>query len=890
MKQIIRILTVLAFISIHSSSSGRTTPDRSTTDWTMQDLLESSRITFISPLRIDVADRAGLCAVSESAVYCILNPGSGWTNELVNPSQSFVFADLDFDPAGNPRIVYFSSVSVEGAYFSEARKTGTLWVSTELSNAYEPSRVGIRITQSGISRICYTDVERYELRLLSENGGGWTDEIIDAECADQALQAFEISRYGSLYALYDDVSGPPESYLKLASHCGEGWTIDSVPDGDPSALCIDFMNNPVLVYLERPELDIRVARWNGSSWSSEIADPYGAESECVDIALDSFDRPHIVFWNMIDPGVTYGFRSDAGWNLEQVSSVSNPTDVSDISIALDSNDHIFITYAIKRAASDYAVVLASRNPQPTPDWTPTPLQSPAPTFTPTNVPSSTPTMTSPPTFTPTPQPPTPTCPGDDDFEPNDTCSQSLSIDEYDYDGMQICRDNEDWFEIVLTDGDRLDTWIYFHHAQGDLNAQLLADDCSTVLFNAASTTDNEHLLYTVNETAHYFMRIYGVDHAQNGYELRYDVICADDYLEPNDSCDDAAHVSIPTQRTLLRMCREDADWFSFDISGGRAILIFLLPGECFLKMRLFDTSCGEMLDYSDTTSGMGLIDFYAENTGRYYLWVDGVESRCPYELQIRYQGPDPTRTPSPTPSSTSTLTQTPTDTPTETPTESPTESPTHTPTLEPTLTPSETATPASSSTPTSTSTPTPSVTPTFTPEFSPTAAPSLTPTHTASPTHTPTYTPSATPTNTRPPTRTATPTPTSTPSPSPTIPPRDLELIMQDRDLESGDRLLLRFTIYNDRYEPLRGDVVIILDIAGMYFSWPSWQSLAEGLDYHTYLLAPISILSDTVLDFTWPDIYGIMNGVYFHGAIFEHGSLEVIGDIDSIEWGYRNR
>ena len=477
--------------------------------------------------------------------------------------------------------------------------------------------------------------------------------------------------------------------------------------------------------------------------------------------------------------------------------------------------------------------------------------------------------------TPSPPPPTPTCPGDDDFEPNDSCLEAVYIDEYDYDTLQICHDNEDWFEIALTQDDRLDTWLYFSHASGNLDAQLLADDCSTVLFEADSMTDNEHLLYTVNESAHYFMRVYGVDHAQNGYALRYDVICSDDDLEPNDSCEDSALITIPSSRRLLRLCREDADWFSFDATGGRAVLIFLHPGECLLEMRLFDPSCGTMLDYSDTSSGMGLIDYYFENSGRYHLWVEGEGARCPYELQISYQGPDPTATPTSMPSNTPT--PTPTDVPSETATPTSSPSPTVTATDSPTPTPTMTSTESPSPTPTMTSTESPSPTPT------PTATPTSTPTATA----TRTNTPSPTPTNTRPPTRTPTVTPTETVTPTPTIPPTGLELVMNDTHLSTGDRFLLDMRVSNREPDTITGDVYILLDVAGSFFCWPSWRPVAEGLDKRIYVIAPGTSATGTVLDFIWPPVDGSMTGLHFFGAMFRHDSFDLLGSVSVIEWSY---
>src|SRR5262249_28298098 len=86
------------------------------------------------------------------------------------------------------------------------------------------------------------------------------------------------------------------------------------------------------------------------------------------------------------------------------------------------------------------------------------------------------------------------------------------------------------------------------------------------------------------------------------------------------------------------------------------------------------------------------------------------------QIQVCYQPPPPTNTPTPpsTHTPTSTPTQTPTATATSTPTQTATATPTNTPTQTPTWTPTQTATSTPSSTPTSTPTFSPTQTPTAT--------------------------------------------------------------------------------------------------------------------------------------------------------------------------------
>ena len=181
------------------------------------------------------------------------------------------------------------------------------------------------------------------------------------------------------------------------------------------------------------------------------------------------------------------------------------------------------------------------------------------------------------------------------------------------------------------------------------------------------------------------------------------------------------------------------------------------------------------LAFSQTTGGLSVTtpsDANLATPGYYMLFIlneNGVPSVA-HIIQLAFELPPPTPTPTiintPTPTYTPTITPTPTITFTPTPTGCPTETPsvtlTPTPTDASTLTPTPTPTETPTATPTNTSTlvPTPSTTPT--PTGSTTSTPSLTPTER----NTPTFTPSITPT----PTVTQTPTPTI-PTITPTITP-----------------------------------------------------------------------------------------------------------------------
>ncbi|MBN1356077.1 hypothetical protein JXA40_07385 [bacterium] len=219
---------------------------------------------------------------------------------------------------------------------------------------------------------------------------------------------------------------------------------------------------------------------------------------------------------------------------------------------------------------------------------------------------------------------------------------------------------------------------------------------------------------------------------------------------------------------------------------------------------------------------------------------------------------------------------------------SPTPPPTGTPTIFVTPTPvPPTGTPAFPTDTPSIPTETP-MPPTPTP-VPPTGTPAA-PTHTQSPaTHTPfppTHTP-VEPTNTpEPPTHTPS-IPTDTPVPT-TVPPKGMELIMTDTDLEAGDEFNLYFYLHNPEPEPFVSDAYLLLGVYGMYWCWPSWIDVNLGIDSKFFSVPASTSILESVLRFEWPYGVGSASSLEFIGCIFEPETWTPIGTVEIITWNYR--
>ncbi len=140
---------------------------------------------------------------------------------------------------------------------------------------------------------------------------------------------------------------------------------------------------------------------------------------------------------------------------------------------------------------------------------------------------------------------------------------------------------------------------------------------------------------------------------------------------------------------------------------------------------------------------------------------------------------------------------------------------------------------------------------------------------------TPTPPPSATPT--------ASPTPTVSPTPNPPAEP-GVTLYLSQTTFSYGDlfKLDVVFTKYDSEvYHDI--PFVLMLDVFGEYFWYPSWEN---GVQY-IFIDLDSGIVRMPILEFSWPDVSGTIQGITFYGALLNADLSDIFGDWDSTSFGW---
>ena len=213
------------------------------------------------------------------------------------------------------------------------------------------------------------------------------------------------------------------------------------------------------------------------------------------------------------------------------------------------------------------------------------------------------------------------CPGDDLLENFDDCNSSLplaNVSAVQQRRLAVLDGDDDWFDIPLQPGERLDASIFFEHARADIDLYLrdqTGGTCGNTLTSGVSTTDHEMVMYTNNTNGPMDIAVgvvfFGTVNGDlcNDYELAYEVIAApgDDPFENNDDICSPAPIDLGVFNDLI-VFENDSDFYSFDVfTNERAKLaVDFTHTNGDIDLRLWDVSAGcanaILVDSSGSTS------------------------------------------------------------------------------------------------------------------------------------------------------------------------------------------------------------------------------------------------------------------------------------------------
>lgn len=173
---------------------------------------------------------------------------------------------------------------------------------------------------------------------------GWNIPTVDSSGDVGYVSAIIVDSSGFPHIAYHDSTNLD---VKYARWTGSSWNIQTIDSagsvGHHISIAVDPNNNlPSFTYYNNDTQDIKYARWNGSSWDISFVDSTGDAGKDNSLAMDSNGYPHISYWEGLNRDLKYAKWNGSSWNIQTVESTGWTGHCT--SLALDSNNYAHISY------------------------------------------------------------------------------------------------------------------------------------------------------------------------------------------------------------------------------------------------------------------------------------------------------------------------------------------------------------------------------------------------------------------------------------------------------------------------------------------------------------------------------------------------------------------
>ncbi|MBN2055082.1 hypothetical protein JW905_09170 [bacterium] len=139
-----------------------------------------------------------------------------------------------------------------------------------------------------------------------------------------------------------------------------------------------------------------------------------------------------------------------------------------------------------------------------------------------------------------------------------------------------------------------------------------------------------------------------------------------------------------------------------------------------------------------------------------------------------------------------------------------------------------------------------------------------------------------------------TPTPEATPVPTPTVKPTwmgavpAVNLTLNQELYQAEDPFILDAVFWNPLDETAHLAAFIVLGVGDLYWFWPSWIFVDDGLDFGERRIPAATQSPENILDFAWPAGAGAAGGICFLAAVLDYETGSMYGDtIDMVCFSY---
>ncbi|MCB0008102.1 MAG: hypothetical protein KDE04_16670, partial [Anaerolineales bacterium] len=279
---------------------------------------------------------------SPSATPSAQPPAEDWqTQTLEVRGRTGLGASLALDEQGLPHISYQALTGFLG-HLSYMHWDGVVWqtsiVDDRENTGYDSDIV---IDSSGRPQISYRG-DLGSLNWALWDGNQWVRELAHGGPSvgySSAIALHPISQ--QIHILHINIITGELLHTRRITN---GWVTVTVAQNvvPTSRNGLAFDLNGILHATYYDGASLQYATWDGSNWSSQIADSSGNVGLDNSLAFNSGNRPQISYYDIGNHALKYAYFNGTSWQTQFVTAPGEGGRSS--SIALDSSDTVFISY------------------------------------------------------------------------------------------------------------------------------------------------------------------------------------------------------------------------------------------------------------------------------------------------------------------------------------------------------------------------------------------------------------------------------------------------------------------------------------------------------------------------------------------------------------------
>jgi hypothetical protein len=262
--------------------------------------------------------------------------------------------------SGSREIAYlFATVVFVGLLTAVPANSATtpVMITETVDNLGDVGRfTSIAVDSTDKIHISYYDNISCDVKYATNAGGSWTTYVIDGEDDVGQCTSIAVDKADKIHISYFDYT---YGGLKYATNSGGSWTTETVDActatsmaGWDGSIAVDSNYKIHISYVGRINYTNYVLKYAtnaGGSWATQTIENITHMGGFTSIAVDSNDNIHIsyigvYYYDMYSPYISlkYATNMEGSWSTYAVDSTGDAA--FDNSIAVDSNNHIHISY------------------------------------------------------------------------------------------------------------------------------------------------------------------------------------------------------------------------------------------------------------------------------------------------------------------------------------------------------------------------------------------------------------------------------------------------------------------------------------------------------------------------------------------------------------------